>query len=106
MIRKAFKMSVDPGREEEYARRHNPIWRELEGTLLQHGVVSYSIFLDRDTNQLFAYVELQSAAQWDAIASTDVCRRWWRHMSDLMPHHDDRSPIATDLVEVFHIEGP
>jgi hypothetical protein len=30
MIRKAFRMSVHAGREEEYARRHAPIWRELE----------------------------------------------------------------------------
>jgi L-rhamnose mutarotase len=30
MIRKAFVMSVSPGGEEEYKRRHRPIWPELE----------------------------------------------------------------------------
>lgn len=29
MIRKAFRMSVHPGREAEYAERHAPIWSEL-----------------------------------------------------------------------------
>ena len=38
MIRKAFRMSVHKGQEEEYARRHNPIWQELADTLVAHGV--------------------------------------------------------------------
>jgi L-rhamnose mutarotase len=29
-IRKAFVMSVNAGAEEEYEKRHNPIWPELE----------------------------------------------------------------------------
>ena len=33
-IRKAFRMSVNAGQEAEYERRHTPIWRELEDTLL------------------------------------------------------------------------
>ena len=41
-------MSVDPGKEQEYERRHRPIWQELEATLIRHGVRTYSIFLDPD----------------------------------------------------------
>ena len=44
MIRKAFRMSVNADQHDEYARRHNPIWRELEETLVAHGVSAYSIF--------------------------------------------------------------
>jgi L-rhamnose mutarotase len=29
-IRKAFVMSVNAGAEQEYQKRHNPIWPELE----------------------------------------------------------------------------
>jgi L-rhamnose mutarotase len=105
MIRKAFLMSVHPGCETEYARRHQPIWPELESVLLQHGVKSYSIFLHHETRQLFAYVEFQSAAEWEAIAQTEVCRRWWVHMSALMPSHADHRPNAQDLHEVFHMES-
>jgi len=103
MIRKAFRMRVHAGAHEEYTRRHNPIWRELEETLRGHGVLSYSIFLDPETSDLFAYAEVESEARWEAIASTDACRRWWRHMRDLMPHHPDDRPVAHDLLEVFHI---
>ena len=54
MIIKAFGMSVNPGSEEEYERRHNPIWPELEALLRAHGVTNYHIFLHAETRQLFA----------------------------------------------------
>jgi len=104
MIRKAFKMSVHADQQGEYERRHNPIWRELEETLLAHGVRTYSIYLDPGTSELFAYAELESEERWAAVASTDVCRRWWRHMRELMPSNPDDSPVSTELREVFHIE--
>jgi L-rhamnose mutarotase len=105
MIRKAFRMTVHRGSEGEYERRHNPIWPELEGTLLAHGVRSYSIFLDPATNELFAYAEIESDERWSAIASTAVCQRWWQHMRELMPSNQDDSPLSRDLREVFHIEA-
>jgi L-rhamnose mutarotase len=105
MIRKAFRMSVHEGHEAEYERRHRPIWRELEEALLQHGVRSYSIFLDPQTSELFAYAEVESEERWQAIASTDVCRRWWAFMKDIMPVAADDSPLSLELREVFHIEA-
>ena len=106
-IRKAFRMSVNAGQEAEYERRHNPIWRELEETLVRHGVRTYSIFLDPATRDLFAYAEIDSEERWAAIASTEVCRRWWRHMKEVMPANPDDSPVSSELREVFHIEdGP
>jgi len=97
-------MSVNPGAEQEYERRHRPIWRELEDTLLAHGVVTYSNFLDPDTLDLFGYVEIEDEGRWAAIARTDVCQRWWRHMRNVMPANADSSPVSRDLREVFHIE--
>lgn len=104
MIRKAFKMSVHPDQHAEYARRHNPIWRELEETLRAHGVRSYSIFLDESTSELFAYVEMESEERWNAIACTDVCQRWWKQMREIMPSNSDGSPRSRDLKEVFHLQ--
>ena len=104
MIRKAFVMSVHPGCEHEYERRHRPIWPELEQVLRQHGVHNYSIFLHVETRQLFAYAEIEDEPRWQAIAETDVCKKWWVHMGDMMPSNPDHSPVAADLKEVFHIE--
>jgi L-rhamnose mutarotase len=104
MIRKAFVMSVNPDQHAEYERRHRPIWPELEETLKEHGVLSYSIFLNEETHQLFAYAEIEDEAQWAAIAQTEICGKWWVHMGDVMPSNPDNSPVASDLREVFHIE--
>ena len=104
MIRKAFKMSVHPDQHAEYARRHNPIWHELEETLFAHGVRSYSIFLDESTSELFAYAEIESEERWKAIAQTEVCQRWWKHMREIMPSNTDNSPVSNEVNEVFHIE--
>jgi L-rhamnose mutarotase len=104
MIRKAFRMAVNPGAADESARRHHPIWKELEDTLLAHGVITYSIYLDAATHDLFGYVEIEDEERWAAIAGTDVCQRWWRHMRDVMPANADNSPVSRDLREVFHIE--
>ena len=104
MIRKAFLMTLKPGSQVEYQRRHNPIWAELQAALKTHGVHNYSIFLDRTTNRLFGYAEIESEDRWQQIAQTEVCQRWWAHMKDLMLANPDNSPIAIDLDEAFHID--
>ena len=104
MIRKAFVMSVDEGCEEEYERRHRPIWPALEAVLKDHGVHNSSIVLHPETRQLFAYAEIEDEDRWNAIADTDACKRWWAHMGDVMPSNPDDSPVARDLGEVLHID--
>lgn len=104
MIRKAFRMSVDEGNEEEYERRHSPIPEELSAVLKEHGAHNYSIFLDPNDRSLFAYVEVEDEARWDAIAETAACRRWWASMREVMPSNDDDSPVSTSLREVFHLD--
>jgi L-rhamnose mutarotase len=106
MIRKAFKMSVNPDAHAEYEQRHNPIWKQLEDALIEHGVLNYSIYLDAQTSELFAYAEIESEERWQAIASTEICQRWWRHMRDLMPTNPNHSPKSVELREVFHFEKP
>jgi L-rhamnose mutarotase len=104
MIRKAFVMQVNPDRQEEYCRRHNPIWPELQAVLKSHGVHNYSIFLEPAASQLFAYVELEDEARWVRVAETAVCRKWWAHMREIMPSNPDNGPLSKDLEEVFHID--
>ena len=102
MKRRSSLMSVNPGQADEYTRRHNPIWSDLAEVLRSHGAHNYSIFLDERTGNLFAYVEIEDDARWEAIAQTEVCRRWWRRMSDVMPSNPDNSPVSRPLTEVFH----
>jgi len=98
-------MSVNPGQHAEYEQRHRPIWKELANVLLAHGVHTYSVHLDEATGDLFAYAEIEDDARWEAVSQTDVCRRWWRHMRDIMPANPDDSPVAQPLREVFHLDS-
>ena len=100
MIRKAFIMQLKPNHQAEYERRHNPIWPVLQA----HGVSKYSIFLNYETGQLFAYAEVESEELWTAIATTEICQRWWEYMRDLMFTNDDGSPVAIELQQVFYLD--
>jgi len=97
-------MAVSPNKADEYVLRHNAIWPELTLTLKQHGVHNYSIFYHASTRQLFAYVEIEDENLWDRISQTEVCRNWWRYMSDIMPSREDGSPVSATLKEVFHMD--
>ena len=103
-MRLAFKMKLFEGNLDEYKKRHNPIWPELEKVLKDHGVITYSIYLDKETNILFGYAEIEDKAKWDEVANTDICRKWWDYMAPLMEVNSDNSPVSKDLLEVFHIE--
>lgn len=104
MIRKAFLMTLRPGKQDEYQRRHNPIWPDLHLILQQHGVHNYSISLDRETDKLFAYAEIESEELWQQITETESCRRWWSYMKELMLTNADDSPVVIALEEVFHLD--
>lgn len=103
MIRKAFLMSVSPDAHAEYKRRHDEIWPVLANVLKQHGANNYNIFLNKETSQLFAYVEIEDEAGWNAVAETDICREWWAYMKDIMPSNPDNSPISSELTSVFYL---
>jgi len=104
VIRKAFVMSVNKGAEAEYEKRHSPIWPELEAVLKEHGAHNYSIFLDTQSNRLFAYVEIEDEARWAGVAETKICKKWWAHMKEIMPSNPDNSPVSEELTEVFHLD--
>ena len=97
-------MKLKPGFEEEYERRHNEIWPELEKTLSAAGIHDYSIFLDEDTLTLFAVQKLEDNYNEKDILSSPVVRKWWDYMKDIMETNPDNSPVTRALIEVFHMD--
>ncbi len=63
MKRIAFKMKLFKGCEEEYKKRHDAIWPELEALLKETGIEDYSIFLDEETNSLFGVLKIEDAIE-------------------------------------------
>lgn len=103
-MRKTFVMQLKPDCEAEYTKRHNDLWPDLEQTLKSHGVHNYSISLHPETNQLFAYVEIECETRWQAISETEICRKWWSYMGEIMETNEDSSPKSIELNELFHLK--
>lgn len=104
MQRKAFKMFLLPGFEEEYKRRHDEIWPDLAKLLKSVGIHQYSIFLDESTLTLFAYLEAPDLALLDSLPAHPVMQQWWKFMQDIMMTNPDHSPMAVDIPSVFYFE--
>ena len=103
MVRKGFKMFLNPGMAEEYEKRHNELWPEMKEMIHQYGGHNYSIFLDRETNVLYGYLEVEDEELWAKSADTPINRRWWDYMADIMETRADNSPVCVDFVPVFHL---
>ncbi|MBS0663716.1 MAG: L-rhamnose mutarotase [Verrucomicrobia bacterium] len=104
MTRTAFLMTIKPGNANEYIRRHRAVWSDLVAVLKLHGVSNYSIYHHAPTGQLFGYAEVVNVEQWEAIARTPECRRWWAYMEDVMVYNSDHTPNAEPLTEVYHLD--
>ena len=69
-----------------------------------YGGSNYSIFLDEETNVLYGYIELENEEKWAKSADTEICRKWWHFMADIMETNPDESPVSIDLTPVFHLD--
>lgn len=103
MKRVAFKMQLHKGFEEEYKKRHDELWPELEQLLKQAGISEYSIFLDSSTNSLFGVLKAEDPVNLDKLPQQEVMQRWWKYMADIMESNPDSSPVSIPLKEVFYL---
>ena len=103
-MRIAFKMKIKPGCAAEYKKRHDAVWPELKKLLTEAGIYDYSIFLDEETNTVFAVQKTRSSAGSQDLAKNEIVQRWWRYMADIMDTNSDHSPVSVPLKEVFRLE--
>ena len=104
MERYAFKMQLKPGVEDEYKKRHDEIWPEMISVLKEAGVSDYSIFLDEETGQLFAFLRRDEKHLMDALPDKAIVRKWWDWNAPLMEVLTDNEPVSIPLKEMFHLE--
>ena len=104
MIKKAIRMKLYPGMAEEYEKRHRNLWPEMVELLKAHGAKSYSIFLDKETDFLFGYLEIEDEALWNEVPKTEINQKWWDYMKDIMDTNPDHSPVTADLQQVFELK--
>lgn len=104
MKRKAFKMYLNEGMKDEYKKRHDNIWPELKKLLKEAGINEYSIFFDEDTGTLFAFQKVAGEGGSQELGETEVVRKWWDYMSDIMKVNPDNSPVSIPLDELFYLD--
>lgn len=104
MERLAFKMYLNEGQKEVYKKRHNELWPELRQLLKGAGVSEYSIFLDEETNILFAFQKVSGEGGSQDLGQTEIVQKWWAFMADVMKTNPDNSPVSIPLEEVFYMD--
>ena len=100
-VRMAQLMHVYPDQYEEYERRHNNLFPEMRKALKEAGAHNYSIYLDKRTGNLFAYLEVDDVDKYNEISQTPACKKWWEYMEPLMDTNPDKSPVTIDYTKYF-----
>lgn len=99
----AFRMILDPGQADAYRRRHDAIPADLVAALKDAGVSDYSIWLDPETHHLFAILTRTEDHGMDALPETEVVKRWWAGMADIMRTDAADVPDQVPLQLMFHL---
>lgn len=102
-MKKVIRMRVFPDKQDEYKKRHDELWPEMYEMLKKYGCTKYSIWLDEKTNYLFGYLEIENENLFAKAADTEINRKWWDYMADVMDTNMDNSPVSVDLVQVFEL---
>jgi len=100
----AFVMTLLPGHEVEYKKRHDEIWPELVEALKSAGVSDYSIFYEQSSNKLFAVLKRSTGHTMEQLPLQAIVKKWWAYMADIMQTNSDNSPVVEPIKLVFHLE--
>lgn len=104
MKRKAFKMYLKEGCEEEYVKRYNALWPDLKDLFKEKGIVDFSIYWDKESNCLYAYQIRSKSMDENSLNDSMIMRRWWEYISDIIETDSKNQPIVLPLEEMFHID--
>ncbi len=98
----AFRMNLNPGQGAEYEKRHDEIFPELTKALSDAGVSDYTIWLDPEDNHLFGILTRTDNHTMDQLPDTEIMKRWWKHMADVMETDANNVPVQVPLKRVFY----
>jgi len=99
----AFRMNLFPGQAAEYEKRHDEIFPELAQALKDAGVSDYTIWLDPESHHLFGILTRSDDHTMADLPGTEIMKRWWAHMADIMQTHPDNVPVQVPLKQVFYL---
>lgn len=97
----AFRMNLSPGQAAEYEKRHDEIFPELAAALKDAGISDYSIWHDPDSDHLFGILTRSDDHRMAELPGTEIMKRWWAHMADIMETESNNVPTQVPLKRVF-----
>ena len=103
MRRIGFTMRLKPGGADEYRRRHDELWPELAAEFRRVGIEDYVIYLDPESNTLFASQLVGEDDRKSELRELEIMHRWWASLAHLMETNPDNSPVVTPLEMVFEL---
>jgi L-rhamnose mutarotase len=59
--------------------------------------------LDEETNTLFAFQKVDGDGGSQDLGQTEIVKKWWKFMADIMETNPDNSPVTVALEEVFYM---
>lgn len=103
MERNCFVMTIRPGTEGEYQRRHEEIWPEMVDALREGGIKNYTLF--RRGLEVVGYAECDPDARtaWAKVAVSEANGRWQKWFSDVIVGHSD-GESEESYAEVWHLD--
>ncbi len=92
-------MTLKPGREAEYERRHDEIWPELVEQIRAAGVSNFTLF--RRGLLVFGYLECRpdAATALGRLDASEAMLRWGASLEDVIEPDDAPGPV-----EVWHLD--
>ncbi|MBT5874891.1 MAG: L-rhamnose mutarotase [Candidatus Latescibacteria bacterium] len=81
MIHTGQVLKLKPGCYDEYKKRHDKLWPELEEVMTTHGV---DMVIFRFNDFLFLHGTAPTQQDWDAIANNPVTPKWNAHMAEVL----------------------
>jgi L-rhamnose mutarotase len=99
----AFRMYLNPGQAAEYEKRHNEIFPALVDALKVAGVSYYGSWLDPEDHHLFGILTRSNGLKLSELPDTEVMRRGWAFMCDIMESHPNNAPVQIPLKRVFDL---
>ncbi|MFZ1086831.1 MAG: L-rhamnose mutarotase [Terracidiphilus sp.] len=106
MQRVCFLLKVRKDKVEEYRRRHEQVWPEMQAALRETGWCNYSLFL-REDGLLVGYLETPDFERARAaMQEYTVNARWQAEMAPFFESLEQGSADTSmfPLGEVFHLD--
>mgnify|MGYP000896490885 CR=1 FL=1 len=68
------------------------------------GIYDYSIYLDKETDILFAIQKQLGSNSSQNLGSNPIVRRWRVYMADIIETNPDNSLVSKELIQMFYME--